>query len=114
MDALKKMLITTPNQHPSSQSGMFSQKLFFKSSLLPNEAFKFVPPSSSDDLCLLFCIYPSMMYGRGGGVATGSKMSHFLLLPEAVHRPSKIFGSANCAHFWLGPLLPCRVGTWLT
>ena len=24
-------------------------------------AFKFIPPNNSDDLCLLFCLYPSSM-----------------------------------------------------
>ena len=47
---------------------MFFLKLFFKSSLLRNTVasaafkyFKYVPKNSSDDRCLLFCIYSSSM-----------------------------------------------------
>ena len=64
MDALKKWMISWFTQHQTITypKWLFSQKLFFKSSLLLNEFCSIqTPQTSSDDLCLLFCIYPSSM-----------------------------------------------------
>ena len=63
MDALTNWMIIrfTPYQTASLSKGMFSQKLRFKLSLKQkgySAAFKYAPPNNSDDLCLLFCLYP--------------------------------------------------------
>ena len=49
---------TTPNPHLTKMD--VPPKLFFKSSLLLNGQYgiQVCPPASSDDLYLLFCIYP--------------------------------------------------------
>ena len=53
----------TPYQTPTHPKWMFSQKLLFKSSFLLNGycGIQVCPPNNSDDICLLFCIYPSYM-----------------------------------------------------
>ena len=67
MDALKKWMIIrfTPYKTTPPLKWMFTQKLVFKSSLLLNAECViqelYVPPTSSHDLCIPFCIYPSSM-----------------------------------------------------
>ena len=53
----------TPYQTTTLPKWMFSHKLLFKTSLLliGQCAIQVSPPNNSDDLCLLFCIYPSSM-----------------------------------------------------
>ena len=63
MDALKKWMIShfTPHQTTTLPKRLLFRNLFFNSTLLLNGwcSIQVRPPSSSDDLCLLFCIYPS-------------------------------------------------------
>ena len=62
----------TPHQTTTLPNWIFSQKPVFKSTLLQNgQSFIQVhPPTNSDDLCLLFCIYPSSIW---------QKSCHFLI-----------------------------------
>ena len=61
MDASDKWIIIwlTPHQINTQRKWMFFQKPFFKSSLLLNGQcdIQELPPNSSDDLCLLFCLF---------------------------------------------------------
>ncbi len=70
MDALKKMddhqVHATPNHHPTKMDVL--PKTFLQINLAAKyeklfAVFKYwtYPPTSSDDLCLLFCIFPSSM-----------------------------------------------------
>ena len=58
------------SKHPFSKVAVILFLLFFKSSWYKRN----LPPSSSDDLCLLFCIYPSSIAhsfsGEGSTVCT--------------------------------------------
>ena len=65
MDALKKWMIIqfTPYQTITLTKWMFFQNFLFKSSLLLNGqcCIQVRHQKNSDDLCLLFCLYPSSM-----------------------------------------------------
>ena len=60
------IILFTPYQTTTLLKWMFSQKIVFTSSLLLNgkcsiQVLYIRPPNNSDDLCLLFCLYPSSM-----------------------------------------------------
>ena len=51
------------NPLPYQTKWMFFQNLFYKTSLLQNSwCFQICPPNHSDDICLLFCLYPSSVH----------------------------------------------------
>ena len=68
MDAWEKWITIRfkPHQSTNLRKWMFSQQLFFESSLLLNvlRGIQVGPQTSSDDLCLPFPIYPSYMGWR--------------------------------------------------
>ena len=67
LDAVQKWMIIrfTPYQTTTLPKWMLSQKRLFKSSLLLNGncGIQVRPPITNEDLCLLFCFYPSSMFG---------------------------------------------------
>ena len=78
MDVLEKWIIIqfTPYQPTTLPKGMFSQKLLFKSSLLLNGqcGIQVRPQPNSDDLCLLFCLYPFSIVGRNDKFRVQARM----------------------------------------
>ena len=65
MDGLKKCKIIrfSPFQTTTLPKWMFCQQILFKTFLLLNGqcGIQVRPPNNSDNLCLLFCLYPSSM-----------------------------------------------------
>ena len=65
--------------------------ILVQNSNLGKELNPFCPPSSSDDLCLLFCLYPSSMPGWPGGAQGGGFRVNSKQASKRDHWTNKLF-----------------------